>query len=198
MPPSDEIRPEERPVGAVLSPPPPQPGSPEQSIPPYGPPAGSQARPGRARGRPAQPRKAAGSAAQQRATAALFLGLLSLFGLLAINNTIISAGRAVYIVAFTLVAGVVAAWFAATAIGRARHRGTALPHGSITALVIASLGIAISGVLVTGFTVLGKPLSAYSQCLSGANTVAAQHACKIQFTHAETGILSGLSPAPHG
>lgn len=132
----------------------------------------------------------AARACQHRATAALFLAMLSLVGLLAINNF----SRGVYVVAFALLAGVSAVWFAATAIGRARHHRTALPRGSVSALVIASIGMAISVLLLVGFAVLGKQLSAYSSCLTGANTLTAQQACRSQFTHAVTGALDGLRP----
>jgi hypothetical protein len=165
MPPSDEDRPEERPGGAVLSP----------------------ARPARAQRPPAD------LTHQHRATAALFLAMLSLFGLLAISNF----GRGIYIVAFALLAGVLATWFAATAIGRARHHGTALPRGAITALVVSSLGMAISMILLAGFAVLGKQLTSYSHCLTAANTVAAQQTCQHQFTSSVTGQLNGLQTVSH-
>ncbi len=195
MPPSDDQRPDERPGGAVLSPPA-QPGSPPEPPAPTG--QATDLRPAR-RTRPGQrsrlaqrsreaqrsrPGQRATPALQHRATAALFVALLSLFGLLAINNTLISAGRAVYVVAFTLLAGLVGAWFAATAIGRARHQGTALPQGSITALVIAGIGVAVSGILVAGFALWGQQLSAYTHCLNGANTVTAGNVCQSQFTRA--------------
>jgi hypothetical protein len=183
MPPSDDQRPDERPGGAVLSPPA-QPGSPPESPTPAG--QATDLRKGQ-RSRPAlrtRPGQRAAPALQHRATAALFVALLSLFGLLAINNTLISVGRALYVVAFTLLAGVVGAWFAATAIGRARHQGTALPQGSIAALVIASIGIAVSGILVAGFALWGQQLATYTHCLNGANTVTAGNMCQSQFTRA--------------
>ncbi len=142
-------------------------------------------------GRPGGPPRPAAALHQQRATAALFMAMLSLFGLLAISNL----NRGIDIVAFTLVAGVVAAWFGATAIGRARHHGTALPRGSITALVIAGIGIAISAILLAGFALLGRQLTAYSQCINSANTVTAQQACRSQFTHAVSGPLASLQTA---
>lgn len=140
------------------------------------------------------PRAAASAASQQRATAALFLAMLSLFGLLAISNL----SRGIFVAAFALLAGALAAWFAATAIGRARHQDTALPRGSVTALVIAAVGMAVSLILVAGFAVLGKQLTSYSQCTSAANTVAAQQTCQTQFSHAVTGQLNSLRPPARG
>lgn len=141
-----------------------------------------------------RPRRTAGRLLQQRATAALLLALLSLFGLLAISNV----SRGVPVVAFALAAGALAAWFAATAIGRARHQGSALPRGSITALVIASLGMAISIILLAGFAIFGKQLSSYSRCLTGANTLASQQSCRSQFMDQVTGTLNGLRSTSHG
>ena len=117
---------------------------------------------------------------QQRSVAALFLALLSLFGVLGVSNF----QRGVYIVAFALVAGAMAVWLAATAMRRARHRGTAGPRGSVVALVIGGVGVLISAVLLAGFALFGKQASTYSRCLSGANTVAAQQMCRTQFTRA--------------
>jgi hypothetical protein len=117
---------------------------------------------------------------QQRSVAALFLALLSLFGVLGLSNF----QRGVYIVAFALVAGTMAVWLAATAMRRARRGGTAGPRGSVAAIVIGGLGVAISAVLLAGFALFGKQASTFSRCLSGANTVAAQQTCRIQFTRA--------------
>ena len=46
------------------------------------------------------------------------------------------------------------------------------------------VGVLVSGVLLAGFALFGKQASAYSQCLSGANTIAAQQTCRTQFTRA--------------
>lgn len=117
---------------------------------------------------------------QQRSVAALFLALLSLFGVLGLSNF----QRGVYIVAFALVAGAMAIWLAATAFRRARRGGTAGPRGSVVAIVIGGVGVLISGVLLAGFALFGKQASTFTQCLSGANTVAAQQTCRTQFTRA--------------
>jgi hypothetical protein len=123
------------------------------------------------RGRRADP------AQQQRAVAALFLALLSLLGLLGLSN--FQRGR--YIVGFALVVGILALWFAITAIICARRRNTALPRGSVTATVIGVIGVLLSGLLLAGFALFGPQASRYSQCLSGANTISAQQSCQHQF-----------------
>ncbi len=117
---------------------------------------------------------------QQRSVAALFLALLSLFGVLGLSNF----QRGVYIVAFALVAGTMAVWLAATAIRRARRGGTAGPRGSVVAIAIGGIGVLVSGVLLAGFALFGRQASTFTQCLSGANTVAAQQTCRTQFTRA--------------
>ena len=116
---------------------------------------------------------------QQRALAALLLSVLSLFGLLGVTNF----QRGVYIVAFALVAGALGIWLAATALARTRRAGTAGPHGSVTAIVIGAIGVLLSGILLLAFALFGQQASTFSRCLSGANTIAAQHACQDQFIH---------------
>jgi hypothetical protein len=117
---------------------------------------------------------------QQRSVAALFLALLSLFGVLGLSNF----QRGVFIVAFALVAGVMAIWLAGTAIRRARRGGTAGPRGSVVAIAIGGVGVLISGILLAGFALFGQQASTFSRCLSGANTVVAQQTCRTQFTRA--------------
>lgn len=138
--------------------------------------------------RPAVP---AGPVMQRRATAALFLALLSLFGLMAIDNLT----RGVYVAGFALVAGLAGIWFAATSITRTRRQGTARPRASVTATVIAGIGVLISAVLIAGFAMLGQQLSSYSQCLSGANTIMARQACQHQFSSAVSNRLTGARAA---
>jgi hypothetical protein len=123
------------------------------------------------RGRRADP------AHQQRAVAALFLSLLSLLGLLGLSN--FQRGR--YIVGFALVVGVLAVWFAMTAMARARRRNTALPRGCVVAAVIGVIGVLLSGLLLVGFAVFGPQATRYSQCLNGANTISAQQSCRQEF-----------------
>jgi hypothetical protein len=126
---------------------------------------------------PSQRGRRADPATQQRAIAALFLALLSLFGLLGLSN--FQRGR--YIVGFAVVVGALAIWFAVTSITRARRSGTAGPRGSVTALVIGSIGVVLSGLLLAGFALFGKQAATYSSCLSGANTISAQQSCQHQF-----------------
>ena len=134
---------------------------------------------GKASGK-ARPAGRADPAHQQWTVAAFFLAVLSLFGVLGLSNF----QRGVYIVAFALVAGAMAIWLAGTALRRARRGGTAGPRGSVVVIVIGGAGVLISGILLAGFALLGHQASAFSQCLSGANTVAAQQTCQNQFMRA--------------
>src|SRR4029077_6436948 len=63
-------------------------------------------------------------AAQRRAGAALLVALLSLTGVLALGDP----QRGVYLVAYALLAGVVAMWLAMTSLARARRGPAARPH----------------------------------------------------------------------
>jgi hypothetical protein len=156
-------------------------GKPTAGRPTATPPAAIPARP-KARSLPP-----AGAATRQRAVAALFLALLSLFGLLGLNNL----QRGIPIAAFALVAGALAVWLGSTSISRARRGGTMSPRASVTAIAIGAIGVLLSGLLLVGFAAFGKQVATYTQCLSGANTIAAQQACKDQLVHAVEGRASG-------
>ena len=145
------------------------------------------------RGRP-QAAAPAEPATQQRALAALLVALLSLTGVLALGVP----QRGVYLVAYALLAGVVAMWLAVTALARARRSRTARPHGSAAATAIAGIGILLSMILLLGFAVFGRQLSAYGRCLSEAGTTTAQHACQAQLTHSLNREITTLQSAERG
>ena len=127
-------------------------------------------------------------AVQQRALAALLLALLSLAGLFSLNYL----QRGIYLVAYALVAGLMAMWLAVTALARARRGRTTRPRGSITATVIAGVGIILSVLMLIAFAVFGKQLTAYGRCLSLASTSADRQACQTQFIHAVNRELTTL------
>jgi hypothetical protein len=133
-------------------------------------------------------------ATQRRAVAALLVALLSLTGILALGDP----QRGVYLVAYALLAGVVAMWLAVTSLARARRGRTARPHGSAAATAIAAIGILLSSILLLGFIVFGRQMSAYGQCLSEAGTTTAQQACQQQFTHAVNREIAALRAAERG
>ncbi len=133
-------------------------------------------------------------AAQRRAVAALLVALLSLTGVLALGEP----QRGVYLVAYALLAGVVAMWLAITSLARARRGRTARPHGSAAATAIAGIGIVLSAALLLAFIVLGRQMSAYGQCLNEAGTPTAQQSCQAQFNHAVNREISALRSAERG
>ena len=133
-------------------------------------------------------------AAQRRAVAALLVALLSLTGVLALGDP----QRGVYLVAYGLLAGVVAMWLAITSLARARRGRTARPHGSAAATAIAGIGILLSSVLLLAFIVLGRQMSTYGDCLSDAGTTTAQQSCQVQFTHAVNREIASLRAAERG
>jgi hypothetical protein len=143
---------------------------------------------GRRAALPAEP------AVQQRALAALLVALLSLTGVLALGDP----QRGVYLVAYALLAGVVAMWLAVTSLARAKRRRTARPHGSAAAAAIAGVGIVMSLTLLLAFIVLGPQISGYARCLSDAGTPTAQQSCQVRFTHAVDQEISALQTAGQG
>ena len=143
---------------------------------------------GKPQAMPAEP------AAQQRAVAALLVALLSLTGVLALGDP----QRGVYLLAYALLAGVVAMWLAVTSLARARQGRTARPHGSAAATAIAAIGILLSSILLLGFIVFGRQMSAYGQCLRDAGTSAARQSCQVQFTRAVNREISSLRAAERG
>ncbi len=153
------------------------PARPDQRAPLPGPDQRAHIRPA-AKGAPLPPSE---PALQHRAVAALFIALLSLAGFLGFN---INLRRGVFLVIYALLAGATALWLAVTAMRRARRARTARPRGSVTATAIAAVGIGLSAVMLLAFALFGHQLSAYGQCLSGANTISAQQSCYSQFSRA--------------
>ena len=70
--------------------------------------------------------------------------------------------------------------------------GTARPRGSITATVIAGVGIVLSAIMLMAFAVFGPQLKAYGRCLGAASSSADQQVCQTQFIHAVNRELSAL------
>jgi uncharacterized membrane protein len=118
-------------------------------------------------------------AVRQRALAALLLGVLSLIGLmLGLGNL----RRGIFVATLTLLFAAVAIWLGVTASRKARRSGTARPRGAVSGVVLGAFGLAISALWLMVLAVFWPQLSAYYNCMSGANTVTAQQACHAQFT----------------
>ena len=126
---------------------------------------------------------------RQRALAAFALGLLSLLGLtLGLGNV----HRSVYVATLALLFAVTAIWLGAGANRRARRSGTARPRGAVSGIVLGGFGLAISALWLMALAVFWPQLSAYYNCMNGANTVVAQQACHNQLTHSIGGEISIL------
>ena len=76
--------------------------------------------------------------------------------------------------------------------GRARRSGTARPRGSITGIVLGGFGLAFSALWLLVLAVFWPQLSAYYNCMSSANTVAAQQVCHTQLNNSVGGEISVL------
>src|SRR5271169_1121549 len=128
-------------------------------------------------------------ALRQRAAAAVAMGVLSLLGLaLGLGNL----HRGVFVAILTLVFAAIAIWLGAGASRRARRTGTARPRGSITGIVLGGLGLAFSALWLLVLAVFWPQLNAYYNCMSSANTVAAQQACHTQLDNSVGGEISVL------
>jgi hypothetical protein len=127
---------------------------------------------------------------RQRALAALTLGVLSLLGLaLGLGNL----RRGVFVAVLTLVFAVTAIWLGTGASRQARRSRTARPRGAISGVVLGGFGVAFSALWLLVLAVFWPQLSAYYNCMSGANTVAAQQVCHSQFTSSVGGEISVLN-----
>jgi peptidoglycan/LPS O-acetylase OafA/YrhL len=128
-------------------------------------------------------------AVRQRALAALLLGALSLIGLmLGLGNL----HRGIYVAVLTLLFAVAAIWLGVTAIRKARRSGTARPRWAIGGAVLGGLGLVVSALWLLVLAVFWPQLNAYYTCMSAANTVATQQACRTQFTNSVGGEISVL------
>lgn len=128
---------------------------------------------------------------QQRAWASAALGVLSLLGL--------SLGgglrRAPLVVIVTLLIGAAAIWLGGSAIRRAARARAGRPRPGVWGLVLGILGVALSAIMLIGYALFWTQLTAYSNCLSGANTVSAQQACQHQFSQSVTNQLKSWQGA---
>ncbi len=116
------------------------------------------------------------------------LAVISLFGMMMIGNV----RRGVYVVAVALVIAAIALWLSITAMSRARRGGSGRPRAAVLATILGAVGFAFSALVLAGFAMFWPQLTQYSNCLSGANTVAAQQACQQQLNHSVNNEISML------
>jgi predicted neutral ceramidase superfamily lipid hydrolase len=127
---------------------------------------------------PPRPTKLPEPSVRQRALAAFFLGGLSvLAALLGVGS---NPHRGIYLVFFSLVVGVGACWLAISAMRQARRDASMRPRGAVFATVLGVLGSLLSAVMLIAFAVFWQQLTTFNQCISSANTLAAQQQCLNQ------------------
>jgi hypothetical protein len=93
-----------------------------------------------------------------------------------------------------MVIALIALTLAIATMSRARRTGSSRPRGAILATIVGTISCGFSGLVLIGFAMYWPQLSQYSNCLSGAGTVAAQQACQQQLDHSigtQVGILGG-------
>jgi hypothetical protein len=128
-------------------------------------------------------------ALRQQALAAFTLGALSLIGLaLGLGNL----RRGVLVAIVTLLFAVTAICLGIMTSRRARRSGTARPRGTVGGIVLGGFGLAFSALWLLVLAVFWPQLSSYANCMSGANTVAAQQVCHNQLNNSIGGELSVL------
>ena len=128
-------------------------------------------------------------ALRQQALAAFALGVLSLVGLaLGLGNL----RRGVFVAVVTLLFGATAIWLGVRANRRARRSGTARPRGAVSGVVLGGFGLGFSLLWLLVLAVFWPQLSTYYNCMSAANTVAAQQVCHTQLTNSIGGEISVL------
>lgn len=133
---------------------------------------------------------AADPALQQRAWAAALLAIISLLSMMMIGNV----RRGVYVVAVALIIAVIALWLAFSVMSRARRSGSSRPRVAVFAAIFGIIGFLVSGVALIAFGMFWPQLTQYSNCLSSAGTISAQHACQQQLQNSvgnEVGLLDG-------
>jgi len=127
-------------------------------------------------------------ASRQQALAAFALGVLSLLGLaLGLGNL----HRGVFVAVLTLLFAVTAIWLGVIAKRRARRSGTARPRGAISGIVLGGFGLAFSALWLLVLAVFWPQLTAYYNCMSGANTVAAQQVCRTHLNNSVSVLQNG-------
>jgi len=128
-------------------------------------------------------------ALRQQALAAFVLGVLSLLGLaLGLGNL----RRGVLVAVLTLLFAVTAIWLGISVSRRARRGGTARPRGAVSGIVLGGAGLAFSALWLLILAVFWPQLSTYYNCMSSANSVAAQQVCHTQLNNSVGGEISVL------
>lgn len=109
----------------------------------------------------------------------MIFGLLSLLALSAANEV----SHVGYLITFAMVIGLAALVLGISAARRARLEETMRPRGSVAAIILGAVSIALAVLALIGL-VFAHQLTNYEQCLNNARGTAAQQACTQQLIHA--------------
>jgi hypothetical protein len=109
----------------------------------------------------------------------MIFGLLSLLALSAANEV----SHVGYLITFALVVGLAALVLGISAARRARLEDTMRPRGSVAAIILGSVSLALAALALVGL-VFTKQLTNYEQCMNNAHGTAAQQTCTRQLLHA--------------
>jgi hypothetical protein len=109
----------------------------------------------------------------------MVFGLLSLLALSATGEV----SHASYLIAFGLVIGVAALALGISAARRARLEDTMRPRGSVAAIILGSVSVALALLALVGL-IFTRQLTNYEQCVNNAHGTAAQQTCTRQLLHA--------------
>jgi hypothetical protein len=142
--------------------------------------------------RPPRPSRPPGREVRQRAFAGLIFGMLSLLSLLGVGYNI---HRGIYLVIFTLVIGPAGCWLAISAMRRSHRDGTLRPRGAVAGAIFGIIAVVLGLGMLALFTLAGKQVTQYSQCLDRAQTLSEQHVCTIEF---QRSFGAGLGPIGAG
>lgn len=138
-----------------------------------------------------QPRQPADPALQQRSWAGLALAVLSLIGMTFVSGNV---RRGAVAVGVALIIAGVALWLSISSMSRARRAGSGRPRGAVFATILGTAACVFAAFVLLGFAMFWPQLTRYSTCMSGANTVTAQQACRQQLTNSvgnQFGVLRG-------
>lgn len=145
--------------------------------------------PGRPDGRP--PTGSAGDRqpVERGGLLALFLGLAGIVLALEMMSLIVQAPP---LVVLAPIAGIAAIVLGIRARRRARANARRAP-GSVGGITFGIIGLVFSALLLTSLSLFWNEFSTYRDCISGANTIAAQKSCRQTFVN-QLSKRSGVPP----
>ncbi|HEY1616928.1 MAG TPA: hypothetical protein VGG25_04880 [Streptosporangiaceae bacterium] len=115
---------------------------------------------------------------RHRAAAAAIFSVLAMLALSGVGQ----AGHALYLLSFALVVGAGAAILGISAARAARKDGTTRPRGSVAAIILGVVSVALATLSIVG-TIYYSQLTTYQRCINAAHNTPAQQTCTRQLIH---------------